>query len=248
MKKHKFILIIIGLGVIFLLAAMYYNGDSGIKGESIKQSKDSLDARIEASGKKAYVADTFKNIEWAILNTATDAEHENSLKQALAIAKQNALAIRINEWFNQNCPDGSISEAITESGKFTSPNSDLAGALKQYRDYQYALSFSGKLKSFLSKEYNAAGHNSLYTSFAAALNGQKFQNCSKLNGELARMSAELDKFKRIATIWNDGLQIDKNGQQPYKKTLLNRIETNRENYYSDLLNYAFYANEYKNWD
>jgi hypothetical protein len=240
MKKHKFILIVIGLGVIFLLAAMYYNGGSGIEGESVRESKDGLDARIEASGKKAYVADTFKNIEWAILNTATDAEHESSLKQAMAIAKQNALAIRINDWFNQNCPDGSNAEAITESGKFASPNSDLAGALKQYRDYQYALSFSGKLNSFLAKEYNAAGHSSLFASFSAALSGQKFRNCPALSGKLEQMNEELNEFKDFADTWNGGIQ-----SAAGRKLLFDRIATDRDGYNTQLLNYSYYAAKYQ---
>jgi hypothetical protein len=240
MKQHKIILIVIGLGVIILLAAMIYNGGSGINGEVLKESKDGLDARIEASGKKAYVADTFKNIEWAILNTATDAEHENSLKQALAIAKQNALAIRINEWFNQNCPDGSISEAISESGKFTSPNSDLAGALKQYRDYQYALSFSGKLKSFLTKEYNASGHSSLYASFSAALSGQRFRNCPMLSGKLEQMNEELNEFKDFAETWNGGMQ-----SEVAKGYLKRDIETDKDGYNTKMLKYSYYASKYE---
>jgi hypothetical protein len=240
MKKHKFILIIISIGVIFLLAAIYYNGGSGIEGESIKEGKDSLDARIEAAGKKAYVAQTFNNIQWAILSTSTDAEHENNLMQAMEIAKQNALAIRINDWFNQNCPDGSIAEAIAESRKFTNPNSDLEGALKQYRAYQHALSFSGKLSSFLSKEYNAAGHSSLYASFEAALNGQKFRNCPELSGKLEQMNFELNEFKDFADTWNGGMQ-----NEVTKGYLKKRIETDTDGFNTKMLKYAYYKRKYE---
>ena len=218
---------------------MYYDGGSYISGESTKESKDGLDARIEASGKKAYVADSFNNIEWAIINTATDAEHESSLKQSFAIAKQHALAIRINEWFNQNCPDGSIVEAFNESKKITNPNNDLASALKQYRDYQYALSFSAKLNSFLTKEYNAAEHINLYESFEAALNGQKFKNCPELNGKLEQMNTELEDFKDFAETWNGGVINDKT-----KLILKDRIDTDKDGYYSKMIRYSYYASKY----
>jgi hypothetical protein len=240
MKKHTFILIIGALGLVILLVAIFAHGGIDFTGGTAAADvEDGFDARIEAVGKKPYVADTFKNISMSILASSIDENRKNDLTEVLEKSKQKALALRIEQWFNQYCPDASVNEAIAEARNCSKPINELAVQLAQYQKYQHALSFSAKLNAFLSEKYDETKHNSLYANFQAALQGQKFANCPLLKGRLQQMNTELMEFKSFVIIWEDGM---KGGSEA---TFITYVERNSA--YSDkMLKYAYYKQEFDN--
>jgi hypothetical protein len=206
MKKHKFILIIGLLGLVMLIGALINGGVDFTSGTGVQNKLDSLDVKIEAAGKKPYDGKTFKDINFIIVASPMDESRRSNLKEAFNLSKQKALAIRINKWFKQNCPDASVSEAITEGQTFSKPIAELQAEMTNYRKYQYAVSFSGKLSNFLAGEYNAGIHNSLYADFEKALKGQNFTNCPTLAGRLSAMNRELQEFKKFADDWENNFK------------------------------------------
>lgn len=201
MKKHKFILIVGLLGLVMLIGALINGGVDFIPGIDDHVELDSLDVQIEAASKKAYDAKTFKDINFIIVASPMDESRRSNLKEAYDLSKQKALAIRINKWFKQNCPDASVSEAIAEAQTFSKLIAELESEMTNYRKYQYAVSFSGKLSNFLAGEYNAGVHNSLYADFEKALKGQNFTNCPALTGRLSSMNRELQEFSAFSNDW-----------------------------------------------
>jgi hypothetical protein len=212
MKKHKFILIIGLLGLVMLIVALI-GGEVVILPPPPGQDLDSLDVKIEAIGKKPYDAKTFKDINLTIISSPMDESRRRNLKEAYDLSKQKALAIRINKWFKQNCPDATVSEAVAEAQTFSKPIAELQAEMTNYRKYQYAVSFSGKLSNFLAGEYNAGIHSSLYADFEKALKGQNFTNCPALAGRLSAMNRELQDFSAFSRDWEQNF---KNNLPVYK--------------------------------
>lgn len=229
MKKHKFILIIGVLGLIMLIGALINGGVDFTGRTGVQNQIDSLDVKIEAAGKKPYDAKTFKDLNFIIVASPMDESRRSNLKEAFNLSKQKALALRINQWFKQNCPDPSVSEAITEAQTFSKPIIELEAEMTNYRKYQYAVSFSGKLSNFLAGEYNADIHNRLYADFEKALKGQNFSNCPALAGRLAFMNRELQDFKIFADDWESSFKTD---FKIYKGILTDPYEKARLNKYS----------------
>jgi hypothetical protein len=229
MKKHKFILIVGLLGLIMLIVALIGGGVDFTGNTGVQNKIDSLDVKIEAVGKKPYDAKTFKDINLTIISSPMDESRRSNLKEAYDLSKQKALAIRINKWFKQNCPDATVSEAVAEAQTFSKPIAELQAEMGNYRKYLYALSFSGKLSNFLAGEYNAGIHSSLYADFEKALKGQNFTNCPALAGRLSSMNRELQEFKNFAYDWENSFKTD---FKTYKGMLNDPSEKARLNKYS----------------
>ena len=246
MKKHYFFMGIILFSVVFIYFALFWNGSPPPPPPPPPSVESDLDVKIQRIDGLMYNEASIDSINTTLMVwknqgklNATSYENYNNL---LDNAVQNSLANSINDWAVNSCVKNNISSIISKANAFPEKTQKLKDKLSIYQSYQNALSYSGKLNSFLSGYYTAAAANSLKNAFLSEISGKPFSSCGLILSLKNKIDSEIRAFDIFVGTYTlkmgDPKQIDtRTKRNPSYYTGENKMQLNK---------YKFYSNDFKN--
>jgi hypothetical protein len=212
MNKHKNLLIILSLGVIFIIA-LIISGQSSESNRAqtiIPLGSKQLQQRIDSLGKVEWDESDYLLIksdigasEMAKEITATELDYlVKSLEQQAA----NAMVISFDIWVSNNCggSSGNIKNLISKmnSQKSLSVSPDLIDRLNVYSNFQTFLGIGSRVNQFLASKYNTAIESNLISQINSLANSKGLRDCSLIQVKKNEWLNQLKEMNKIDVAYN----------------------------------------------
>jgi hypothetical protein len=212
MKKHKNILIILSLGVVFIIALIIseQSSESNRTQTVLPLGSMQLQQRIDSLGKVEWNESNYLVLksdigasEMAKEITATELDYlVKSLEQQAA----NSMVISFDNWIRSNCGEssGGIKNLISKMNKqkSLSVSPDLIDRLNFYSNVQIFLGLGRRVNQFLASKYNPSIESNLINQIYSSSNSKGVKNCYSLQAKKNEWLNQLKEMSKIDVAYN----------------------------------------------
>jgi hypothetical protein len=212
MKKHKNILIILSLGVIFIIALLIseQSSESNRTQIIIPLGSKQLQQRIDSLGKAEWNESNYLILksdigasEMAKEITPTELDYlVKSLEQQAA----NAMVISFDNWTRSNCGEssGNIKNLVSKmnSQKSLSVSPDLIDRLNVYSNFQVFLGLGSRVNHYLASKYNSSIESNLINQINSLATSKGLRDCSSMQVKKNEWLNQLKEMNKIDVAYN----------------------------------------------
>jgi hypothetical protein len=207
MKKHKNILVILILAIVFVGILIWNDQQVGminIKGPK-PQGTENLQDRLDSLGKNTYDPTAYKALKSDIgaseMAQVITTDEMTILLASLEDKVTSAMVLSFDQWLLNECGDFSpkinnlISLMKKQDASVASP--DVKKRVEIFSNFKSFLAIQGSVNSFTKGEYTEVKANALASRISNALNQEGVSSCSSMAGKRNDWMNEITNFKKI---------------------------------------------------